>query len=56
MYKGVYSVFPLFSHCSRPGGKVQRAEPWQLRQEDCDAVWNELTHFKNLSGKLAVEK
>ncbi|TNM85857.1 hypothetical protein fugu_008128 [Takifugu bimaculatus] len=39
-----------------PGGKMQRAEPWQLRQENCDAVWNELTYFKNLTRKLTVEK
>lgn len=58
MYKHMYSSF----HCSsivcvcRPGGKLQRAEPWQLRQENSDAVWNELTYFKNLTRKLTVEK
>lgn len=53
----------MFFHCSsivpfacRPGGATQRAEPRQLRQEDCDAVWNELAYFKNLTGKLTVEK
>uniref|UniRef100_H3D0D5 Centlein, centrosomal protein n=1 Tax=Tetraodon nigroviridis TaxID=99883 RepID=H3D0D5_TETNG len=39
-----------------PGGKLQRAEPWQLRQENSDAVWNELAYFKNLTRKLTIEK
>ncbi|XP_076004318.1 centlein isoform X2 [Genypterus blacodes] len=39
-----------------PGGKMQRAEPWQLRQENSDAVWNELTYMKNLTRKLTTEK
>ncbi|XP_019956912.2 centlein isoform X1 [Paralichthys olivaceus] len=39
-----------------PGGRVQRAEPWQLRQENSDAVWNELTYLKNLTRKLSTEK
>ncbi|XP_056408126.1 centlein isoform X2 [Hyla sarda] len=33
-----------------------RADPSQLRQEDSDAVWNELAHFKRESKKLLVEK
>ncbi|KAM4603348.1 centlein [Polymixia lowei] len=37
-------------------GRSQRAEPWQLRQEDSDAVWNELAYFKRLARKLTVEK
>lgn len=58
MFKHMYSSF----HCSstvyvcRPGGKVPRAEPWQLRQEDSDAVWNELAYFKNLTRQLTTEK
>lgn len=58
MYKHMYSSF----HCSsivyvcRPSGKLQRAEPWQLRQENSDAVWNELAYFKNLTRKLTIEK
>ncbi|KAG7485214.1 hypothetical protein JOB18_005390 [Solea senegalensis] len=40
----------------RPGGRMQRAEPWQLRQENSDAVWNELTYLKNLTRKLSTEK
>lgn len=58
MYKHVYGSF----HCSaiayvcRPGGKLQRAEPWQLRQENSEAVWNELTYFKNLTRRLTIEK
>lgn len=54
----MYSSF----HCSsivyvcRPSGKLQRAEPWQLRQENSDAVWNELAYFKNLTRKLTIEK
>ncbi|XP_030291520.1 centlein [Sparus aurata] len=39
-----------------PGGRLQRAEPWQLRQEDSDAVWNELAYLKNLTRKLSIEK
>ncbi|KAM9857004.1 centlein [Aulostomus maculatus] len=39
-----------------PGGRTQRAEPWQLRQENSDAVWNELAYFKNLTRKLSIEK
>ncbi|KAJ1218425.1 hypothetical protein NDU88_006005 [Pleurodeles waltl] len=34
----------------------QRAESWQLRQEDSDAVWNELAHFKKEHKKLLIEK
>lgn len=41
---------------SRPGGRMQRAEPWQLRQENSDAVWNELAYMKNLTRKLSIEK
>ncbi|XP_069482079.1 centlein isoform X2 [Ambystoma mexicanum] len=33
-----------------------RAESWQLRQEDSDAVWNELAHFKKEHKKLLIEK
>ncbi|KAM9819955.1 centlein isoform 1-T1 [Syngnathus typhle] len=39
-----------------PHGKIPRAEPWQLRQENSDAVWNELAYFKNLTRKLTLEK
>ncbi|TKS68319.1 Centlein Centrosomal protein [Collichthys lucidus] len=39
-----------------PGGRMQRAEPWQLRQENSDAVWNELAYLKNLTRKLSTEK
>uniref|UniRef100_A0AAQ4S1V5 Centlein n=1 Tax=Gasterosteus aculeatus aculeatus TaxID=481459 RepID=A0AAQ4S1V5_GASAC len=39
-----------------PGGRTQRAEPRQLRQENSDAVWNELSYLKNLTRKLAIEK
>ncbi|XP_026216572.1 centlein isoform X2 [Anabas testudineus] len=39
-----------------PGGRIQRAEPWQLRQENSDAVWNELAYLKNLTRKLCIEK
>ncbi|XP_029464537.1 centlein [Rhinatrema bivittatum] len=37
-------------------GQHQRAEPWQLRQEDSDAVWNELAFFKKEHKKLLIEK
>ncbi|CAK6958571.1 centlein [Scomber scombrus] len=40
----------------KQGGRKQRAEPWQLRQENSDAVWNELAYLKNLTRKLTVEK
>ncbi|KAM4050465.1 centlein isoform 2-T2 [Anomaloglossus baeobatrachus] len=39
-------------HNNRP----TRADPSQLRQEDSDAVWNELAHFKRENKKLLVEK
>nr|XP_020484275.1 centlein isoform X2 [Labrus bergylta] len=39
-----------------PGGRMQRAEPWQLRQENSDSVWNELAYLKNLTRKLNIEK
>lgn len=58
MYKHMYSSFHFFSivYVRRPGGKPPRAEPWQLRQENSDAVWNELAYFKNLTRKLTIEK
>ncbi|KAK1791102.1 hypothetical protein P4O66_002039 [Electrophorus voltai] len=37
------------------GGR-RRAEPWQLRQENSDAVWNELSYFKRQNKKLLAEK
>ncbi|XP_064859898.1 centlein isoform X4 [Oncorhynchus nerka] len=41
----------------RPRGRAQqRAEPWQLRQENSDAVWNELAYFKHLNKKLTTHK
>ncbi|XP_059830878.1 centlein isoform X2 [Hypanus sabinus] len=36
-------------------GKQQRADPWQLRQEDSDGVWNELAYFKREHKKLLTE-
>ncbi|XP_029950993.1 centlein [Salarias fasciatus] len=39
-----------------PGGKIKRAAPWQLQQENSDAVWNELTYLKKLNRKLSIEK
>ncbi|XP_065262547.1 centlein [Emys orbicularis] len=36
--------------------KHQRADPQQLRQEDSDAVWNELAYFKREHKKLLIEK
>ncbi|KAM3864807.1 centlein [Diretmus argenteus] len=39
-----------------PRGGRQRAEPWQLRQENSDAVWNELAYFKRITRKLTAEK
>ncbi|XP_036430704.1 centlein [Colossoma macropomum] len=37
-------------------GRRKRAEPWQLRQENSDAVWNELAYFKHENKKLLTEK
>lgn len=54
-----YSSFCLCIVCvcvSRPCGRMQRAEPWQLRQENSDSVWNELAYLKNLTRKLSIEK
>ncbi|KAM4585230.1 centlein [Odontesthes bonariensis] len=39
-----------------PGGRILRPESWQLRQENSDAVWNELAYLKNLTRKLSTEK
>ncbi|XP_016049154.1 centlein isoform X2 [Erinaceus europaeus] len=36
--------------------KIKRADPQQLRQEDSDAVWNELTYFKRENQELMIEK
>ncbi|XP_030422420.1 centlein isoform X1 [Gopherus evgoodei] len=36
--------------------KHQRADPHRLRQEDSDAVWNELAYFKREHKKLLIEK
>lgn len=47
----LYSV-----HSFRSGGQIHRAEPSQLRQEDSDAVWNELAYFKSQTMKLSIEK
>ncbi|XP_049337434.1 centlein isoform X2 [Astyanax mexicanus] len=40
----------------QPKGRRKRAEPWQLRQENSDAVWNELAFFKRENRKLLNEK
>ncbi|XP_062851542.1 centlein [Trichomycterus rosablanca] len=39
-----------------PAGRRKRAEPWQLRQENSDAVWNELAFYKRENKKLLTEK
>nr|XP_044991441.1 centlein isoform X4 [Jaculus jaculus] len=36
--------------------KIERAEPQQLRQEDSDAVWNELAYFKRENQDLMIQK
>ncbi|XP_071072856.1 centlein isoform X4 [Dasypus novemcinctus] len=36
--------------------KIKRADPQQLRQEDSDAVWNELAYFKRENQELMIEK
>ncbi|XP_021016863.1 centlein [Mus caroli] len=36
--------------------QTKRAEPHQLRQEDSDAVWNELAYFKRENQELMVQK
>ncbi|XP_069046898.1 centlein [Lepisosteus oculatus] len=41
---------------TRGGSRSLRAEPWQLRQENSDAVWNELAYFKREHKKLLTEK
>ncbi|KAI4903754.1 hypothetical protein NFI96_023333, partial [Prochilodus magdalenae] len=40
----------------QPKVRRKRAEPWQLRQENSDAVWNELAFFKQENKKLLTEK
>nr|XP_060465607.1 centlein [Panthera onca] len=39
-----------------PIRKIKRADPQQLRQEDSDAVWNELAYFKRENQELMIEK
>nr|XP_044612604.1 centlein isoform X5 [Equus asinus] len=36
--------------------KIKRADPQQLRQEDSDAVWNELAYFKRENQELIIQK
>ncbi|KAK7115660.1 hypothetical protein V1264_001490 [Littorina saxatilis] len=36
--------------------KVQRSDPRQLRRENSDAVWNELSYFKTQNRNLEVER
>ncbi|XP_051019928.1 centlein isoform X2 [Acomys russatus] len=36
--------------------EMMRADPQQLRQEDSDAVWNELAYFKRENQELMVQK
>ncbi|XP_055973313.1 centlein isoform X2 [Sorex fumeus] len=36
--------------------KMKRADPQQLRQEDSDAVWNELAYFKRENQELIFQK
>lgn len=52
----IYIFIYLSVSVSRSGGRMQRAEPWQLRQEDSDAVWNELAYLKNHTRMLSIEK
>ncbi|KAJ8388258.1 hypothetical protein AAFF_G00135190 [Aldrovandia affinis] len=39
-----------------PRGRNQRAEAWELRQENSDGVWNELAYFKRLNKNVITEK
>ncbi|XP_039614144.1 centlein [Polypterus senegalus] len=41
---------------SKNKAPIHRVEPWLLRQEDSDAVWNELAYFKREHKKLLTEK
>ncbi|XP_072584306.1 centlein isoform X5 [Vulpes vulpes] len=36
--------------------RIKRANPEQLRQEDSDAVWNELAYFKRENQELKIQK
>nr|XP_059870761.1 centlein isoform X11 [Delphinus delphis] len=36
--------------------KIKRADPQKLRQEDSDAVWNELAYFKRENQELMIQK
>uniref|UniRef100_A0A8P0TSF4 Centlein n=1 Tax=Canis lupus familiaris TaxID=9615 RepID=A0A8P0TSF4_CANLF len=36
--------------------RIKRANPEQLRQEDSDAVWNELAYFKRENQELMIQK
>ncbi|KAJ0050769.1 hypothetical protein NL108_005893, partial [Boleophthalmus pectinirostris] len=55
-YRTIRDQLKDLEKASGIGRKIQRAEPWQLRQEDSDAVWNELAYLKNLTRKLSLEK
>ncbi|XP_061101880.1 centlein [Conger conger] len=39
-----------------PRPRKQRAQPWELRHENSDGVWNELAYFKRLTKNLSTEK
>ncbi|KAJ8271657.1 hypothetical protein COCON_G00105160 [Conger conger] len=39
-----------------PRARKQRAQPWELRHENSDGVWNELAYFKRLTKNLSTEK
>lgn len=55
----LFNCIDTYSRClcvSRSGGRIQRADPCHLRQEDSDAVWSELAYFKNQNRKLLIEK
>ncbi|XP_077673815.1 centlein [Eretmochelys imbricata] len=45
-----------YSKTENTKSKHQRADPHRLRQEDSDAVWNELAYFKREHKKLLIEK
>lgn len=58
MSKQIFIIFPppLINRNEGSKSRHQHADPHQLRQEDCDAVWNELAYFKREHKKLLIEK
>ncbi|XP_053713653.1 centlein isoform X1 [Synchiropus splendidus] len=55
-YKTVQEQLKQLQNTTETRERIKPAEPWQLRQEDSDSVWNENTYLKDLTQRLTMEK